>query len=280
MGNNSSTDSPQYFDLRDKVNAEIDQAKSSQEVADVSVYMHDFKTGGQFSVNGDDKYFPASLTKVPLMISYFKRDEAQPGYLNTKVQWDLQQDYNVGQEIKPANTPVAGQSYSVEDLMEMMIESSDNASFHFLISAPGAEDQLKRLYSDVHLYYPFDQVELSDVMTPRDFAVFLRILYNSTYLSSDNSEKVLGLMSKSEFKDGLVAGVPKNIAVAHKFGLNTQLGAVGKVMQRELHDCGIVYGSNNTYILCVMTKSHADLPTVEHVIQQISRTVYQGVNEE
>jgi hypothetical protein len=43
-------------------------------------------------------------------------------------------------------------------------------------------------------------------------------LFNASYLNRENSEKVLNLLTKTDFKDGLVAGVnDKNIAISHKF---------------------------------------------------------------
>lgn len=63
------------------------------------------------------------------------------------------------------------------------------------------------------------------------------------YLSSPR------MLKDSEFRGGLVAGVPSNIMVAHKFGeskLNNE---------KQFHDCGIVYFPKNQYLLCVMSRS-------------------------
>jgi hypothetical protein len=89
------------------------------------------------------------------------------------------------------------------------------------------------------------------------------------------------LLTETKFKQGLVAGVPAGVRVAHKFGLFSVLDpvTVGQVNSRQLHDCGIVYKKNDPYLLCVMTKSNADLPTITGFIKNISETVYSGMED-
>ena len=45
---------------------------------------------------------------------------------------------------------------------------------------------------------------------------------------------------------------------------------------RQLHDCGIIYYPNNTYLLCIMTRGK-DFKQLESVIAGISKTVYEVV---
>ena len=75
------------------------------------------------------------------------------------------------------------------------------------------------------------------------------------------------LLSKAEFNEGLVAGVPQNITVAHKFGernFNNQTF--------QLHDCGVIY-AKRPYLLCIMTKG-PDFKDLSSAIKQISSKVY------
>jgi beta-lactamase class A len=73
----------------------------------------------------------------------------------------------------------------------------------------------------------------------------------------------------------LVAGVPGNIEVAHKFGERTFQGAVN---ERQLHDCGIIYAAEKTYMLCVMTRGN-DFNALSNVIKEISAEVYSYVTQ-
>ena len=87
------------------------------------------------------------------------------------------------------------------------------------------------------------------------------------------SEKALEYLSKSDFKYGLVASLPANIVVAHKFGFWAENGV------RLLHDCGIVYYPNNPYLLCVMT-SAPDKEGYDPTISELSRFIYQEVDRQ
>jgi beta-lactamase class A len=184
-------------------------------------------------------------------------------------------DYNANVAVPPIQAPQYGKEYSQEELIEYMIKYSDNISFQVLLNALGNE-KFNKVFTDLQLFYPDTVVSIDDYITPFQFSLFFRTLYNATYLSTASSEKVLKLLSESDFNDGIVAGVPKGTAVAHKFGVgvvNQQDGTA----QGELHDCGIVYHGTHPYLLCVMTKSSAAIEKVAGVISRISTVTYREV---
>jgi beta-lactamase class A len=99
-----------------------------------------------------------------------------------------------------------------------------------------------------------------------------RILFNASYLTQAASEQALELLTRSEFRAGLVAGVPAGTVVAHKFGERID-GGVAK-----LHDCGIVYHPARPYLLCVMTEGDRFEPLAS-LIAETSRIAYDQVND-
>lgn len=117
----------------------------------------------------------------------------------------------------------------------------------------------------------------SDFMSPRLYSRFYRVLYNSTYLSPSVSEQTLKFLTQKGFPGGLDAGVPDNILVAQKFGERTQNDASGNVVDRQLHDCGIVYYEDYPYFLCVMTKGQ-DFTKLQPIISGISKTVWDYID--
>jgi len=110
-----------------------------------------------------------------------------------------------------------------------------------------------------------------DFITVKGYASLFRILFNASYLSRDNSEKALKMLSGVEFKKGIVAGVPPEIVVSHKYG-ERQLCDIS-----QLHDCGIVYYPNHPYLLCIMTRG-SDYNKLASVIKDISKTIYTDLN--
>ena len=108
----------------------------------------------------------------------------------------------------------------------------------------------------------------TDFISPKTYALFSVALYGSTYLNRFDSEKALELLAQVEYKDGLVAGVSNNVAVAHKFG---EYGTTNDNQNfvREFHDCGVVYYPNHPYLLCIMTKG-SDINSLQRKLKSIN----------
>ncbi len=153
-----------------------------------------------------------------------------------------------------------------------MIIDSDNVAKDLLLDYAD-RDTLYQLFGDL-------DIELPDAKTPDDkyygisvktYSLFFRTLYNSTILNRNDSEKALQLLSKTTFKTGIIAGIPENIAVAHKFGAH-----VSPPIGNELHDCGIIYYPQKPYLLCVMTRGR-DANKLALVITNISKSVFEFI---
>jgi beta-lactamase class A len=173
-------------------------------------------------------------------------------------------------------TITPGKSYTVKELMEEMIINSDNNALQVLYSY--RQNSLTSIFNDMKIPLPSTDVEIAgkDFVTTRDIARFLLVLYNASYLNPKDSEEALEILSKTFFKDGIVAGVPDDVIVSHKFG-ERQIMQPDKNLKIELHDCGIVYHPKNPYILCIMTKGN-NLDSQKKQIQKISKTIYTSVN--
>jgi hypothetical protein len=83
-------------------------------------------------------------------------------------------------------------------------------------------------------------------------------------------------MSEATYNQGLVAGVPKNIAVAQKFGEALDSSNPNSP-EINLSNCGIIYHPTHPYILCVMTKGK-DINALTQTIASISSVVWSQVN--
>ena len=114
------------------------------------------------------------------------------------------------------------------------------------------------------------------MLSAENYASFFRVLFNASYLSRSLSEKALSLLAQSDFKDGLVAGVPPGIKVAHKFGFRIT-GINGEI--KQLHDCGIIYYPRHPYLLCIMT-SGKSYEYLDDAIKELSRVVYQEIGRQ
>jgi beta-lactamase class A len=256
----------------------ISKAQSDAAISVASVYVRLLESGDEFLVNPQERYFPASLRKLPLMMQYFRESESDPAILTTKRKLEASSSANFGATIPPKISPVANKEYSVQELLEMMIRYSDNVSFQVLYTAIG-EERFQKVYEAMQMEYPQDFKALIDHRTPLDYALFFRTLYNATYLSVENSEKALALLADTDYVRGLMRYLPSEIPVAHKFGVAALTDDSGK-QYGELHDCGIVYKPGSPYVICIMTKSYSpQIEQVEEVIARISASVYESISQ-
>jgi beta-lactamase class A len=268
------SNSPELSTVQHSIQKIIDGAKQEGSITEASVYLRDLVNRKEISIDPNATFYPASLKKLPLMMAYYKEAETHPGLLDEQVTITDPNDYNNGTTIKPKEFPVYGKTHTNMELLTFMIEYSDNTSFQVLLKNLGTE-KFNQVYNDLQLHFTDNVASISDYMTPYQFASFFRTLFNATYLDRDSSEAALSLLSNSDYKNGLEAGIPdENIQVAHKFGIGVVTKPDGS-QQGELHDCGIIYNQDHPYLLCVMTKSTSlDVTHVEKTIAAISSTVY------
>ncbi len=258
-----------------KVQDLISSLKSQGKITDLGFYFRDVGTGRWVAINEDTPFYPASLMKVPLMIAYFRQAEADPTILQKKLTYTQKDDLNQSEYTKPTHAITQGQSYTVDELITYMIAYSDNNATR-LLSDNIDQNSFHEVYTDLGIEIPDStKIGFSDYFTTKQYSLFLRILFNSTYLDKDLSEKALEILTKTDFKDGLAAGLPTGSTIAHKFGefigVNPDTSTI-----YELHDCGIIYNPNKPYLLCVMTKGN-NRQALQDTLKSISDLVYSEV---
>lgn len=257
--------------FRQKVKALVEQRISAGMATDISVYFRDLDDGKVFDIDADKGYSPASMGKVPIMMAYLKKAESDPALLTKRITYDGKKDLTLRQYFKPRKTLEAGKSYTIDDLVFRMIAYSDNNAWALLI----ANMDLNYLNSMVaELGADFVEGPSGETLvTVKSYSIFLRVLYNASYLNKEMSEKALEYLSVEEFPVGIVASVPQNITIASKFG-ERQFGANGEM--KLLHNFGIVYHPKQPYLICIMTKGR-DFDQLAAVIRDISKIVYDEI---
>jgi beta-lactamase class A len=173
--------------------------------------------GTLVSARGDAAYHPASTYKLYVAYSLLKRIES--GEMN----WDA--------------TATGGKSIS--QCFDLMIVNSDNTCAEWFGNTIG----WNTITSEVRAL----GLSSTDVgfgtksSTANDETKFLVQLQNCSFLQRAECDRLLGVMKRQVYRSGIPAGV--NVSVADKVGFLDGL----------LHDSGIVYGSNKTYALSIMT---------------------------
>ncbi|HLE40638.1 MAG TPA: serine hydrolase [Nitrospirota bacterium] len=262
-----------------KVRTLVEARLKGNDASAVSVYFRDLNNGNWFGIQENEKFSPASLLKIPVMIAYFKWTETNPLILNKKLPYAGADDVTGDQDMKPVKTLKAGRSYAVDDLIFRMIAYADNAAFG-LLSADLPAERLRKVHKD--LYVDYNPEKSEDYMSLTAYAAFFRVLYNSSYLNREMSEKALSYLSRSSFfKSGIAAAIPPDTDVASKFcerTVRTEDGDdLGEI--KQAHEVGIIYYPNRPYLIGIVTRGN-DFKKMGNVMRAVSRLVYDEVDRQ
>ncbi len=265
---------PEYGELSKRVEKVIDDNVEAGNISKASTFFIDFSSGNWSDTYPNEKYYPSSLGKIPIMMAYYELAQKDPQILGQKITYPMNAtDLNQSQDIPPKHAIARGMTYSIDYLISYMIIDSDNNATDLLYRNIDT-NSLVNIYHELGI--PLEgttTISNLDFVNPQQVSTLFRVLYNSTFLSREYSERALDLMSRSTFTKGIVKGVPEKVVVTHKLGL-VGVAPNGRVSEHELHDCGIVYAPNHPYALCIMTRGSAPISGMEDTISQISKTVY------
>jgi len=262
----------EYLTLKKHINTLILNEQSNGSAKNISVYVKDLTQGQWVGINENAQYYPASLMKAVLMIAYFRELRANPSALNEQLRYTTDIAKTIATLPLEATSSIAvNETFSVEVLLKKMVIDSDNVAMYILLNNI-KPNILSGVYEELGIKSPDANPETYEI-SAKDYSLFFRVLYNSTYLGRKNSERALGILAETNFTDGLRLGVPQNIEIAHKYGVRAATAPDGVPIDPELHDCGIVYAPGRPYFLCVMTRG-ATLTGLKQTIGDISALVY------
>ncbi|MDD5439393.1 MAG: class A beta-lactamase-related serine hydrolase [Candidatus Omnitrophica bacterium] len=201
----------------------------------------------------------ASLVKIPIMCAYFYAAAEHKVDLQQKIQLK-RSDITSGSGILKG-MPI-GTSYTLDNLIRIMVTESDNTASNILINNLGfntLNGYFKKLgLKDTNLSRKMMDFKarkrgVENYSSPRDMALLLQKVYDNKLVSPSVSEKVLRLLAGQKINDRIPRRLPKGTVIAHKTGLE----------QGACHDVGIVFTDRGNFLICALTEhpyQHAYLP--------------------
>ncbi|CAN5858061.1 hypothetical protein BH11BAC4_BH11BAC4_24040 [soil metagenome] len=262
-------ESENLVSVKSQVESLVNSYKLSGAISEASVYIRRLNQGEWISTGENVKYNPGSLLKIPELITFMKMNERSPGLLDKKISYA--KALNLPKQVIYLSKSIeVGKTYSVRELLYYMIAYSDNNATWLLNNIMDAT-VFKKVFTDLGIDNP-DLTQKDIPITAKEFSLFMRVLYNSSYLNIDDSEYCTELLSHSDFNKGMISGLPKEVKVAHKFG------EAGDGVNAHFNESGIIYVNKSPYLLTVMTKGK-DYKLLPSVIADISQKVYQGISQ-
>ena len=260
---------PLLLQIKESILAYIDQKKNEGVIVSASAYIRNLSRHQDVRINPEEVYFPGSLMKIPILITYLKEAEKDPSLLDKQLVFSQQYGNLPVQNIK-VKTIEIGNAYSVRELLEYMIVYSDNNATALLNSNIDFNKIVKVF---AHLQLPLPDLKSAEYgLTLKDYSRFFRVLFNATYLSWEMSEYALELLTRCNYKAGMVKYIDPSVKVAHKFGERNSDGT------QQMHEVGIVYLDDKPYLIGIFTKG-SDIQKLEEVVASISKIVYDGMKE-
>lgn len=240
---------------------------------DVGLVVKDLTTGWEISYNKNKAFPSASLVKIPVMIACFYA--MQEGKFQLADTISLSRDKITGGS-GVIKTMKPGASFTVEELLDLMITRSDNTAANILISMLGfdylnatfqrlglVETNISRRMMDFHLR----EKGVDNFTTASEMAGLLEHLYRKKIINGDVSEMCLAFLKRQQVKDRIPAKLPSEVVIAHKTGLERFV----------CHDVGIVFTVKGDYLICVLTKGEEGSRRAKELISTIALYTYSCV---
>lgn len=258
---------PELVNLRQVVDSYLAGIRQQGVVTVASVYFRRLNDGPWMSLNGNEPFRGASLFKVPLAMACLRKAESDPGLLGRELVYRETVDLNLDQTYRPREPLVKGNAYAVGELVRRLLQDSDNNA-GILLKEVVSDEDYRRMIAAI---FPSRPGVPRDSISVRDYSAAFRVLYNASFLGRDASEMLLSIMSRSSFDQGIVAGVPPEVAVANKFGESSVDTPEGTMA--EFHEFGIIYHPRQPYLLGVMLMGPDQKP-MPGVLRELSAMVY------
>jgi beta-lactamase class A len=229
--------------------------------ATISIYYEFLNTGANIQINNEQRFYPASLVKLPTAMVAMKKVERGEWHLNDMlVLYEEDKDNRYG---KLYEQPT-GTKFTIKKLLESLLIESDNTA-HRMLMRNLSDQELAGLKDDIGLSELFDE---KHEISAKEYSRIFRSLYISSYLNRDSSQQILDWLTQTKFDHTLPSGLPKGTAFAHKIGEDD--------VEQNYLDSGIVYLPNRPYLLSVMIKGH-DQGKAESIMKRVSKAAHDYV---
>lgn len=263
-----------YAGLESDIRKVIERMKKEGRIRRAAVFVRALDDGPTLAIDEYSMFTPASLIKLPVVLTFFRMEEDQPGLLQEELLYEPSTvtHFTALKQVERSGAQLhQGQRYSIQALMRSTLVHSDNLAYYLLLeylnhTAPSGRAWFTRTFQELGVVDPGSVS--AETMSARGYARVLRMLYDASYLDVRESELVLSWLAESQYDRGLAAGVPAKVTVGNKFG--ERVLADGS---KQLHDCGIVFLPGHPYSMCVMTDGD-DFEELRTVIRQISTMTY------
>ena len=239
----------------------------------IAVSFYDLKKKSGFSIDGEKKMLSASTIKLVIMAELMRRVHIGETSLENKITITAQMKTG-GDGILKELDP--GHSFTLKELLTLMIIISDNEATNILIDFLGMESinqmaqtmHLKRAHLGRKMMDSKDkEAGYDNTICAEDIKDILKSIYEGTCIDKESSKMMLDILKQQQQSGRLQLYLPESVVLAHKCG---DLDCLE-------NDGGIFLLPEHPYILVVLTNEMPTNKDGREAIGKISWIVYQGL---
>jgi beta-lactamase class A len=251
--------------------------------ADVAVFFKTLDGKDEWSVRPDDVFHAASTMKIPVLIELFH--QVQQGKVKLDDKLLVKNEFhsivdgspyklNAVDDSEADLYKAEGQTRTPRELCELMITVSSNFATNLIIEKLGVEN----VRATVHALGADGVVVLRGVedgkafkkglnntASARGLAILLEAIAKEKAADAASSQEMIAILKRQKFNEGIPAGVPPGISVAHKTGEITKIH----------HDAAIVF-AKRPYVLVILVRGLADIKLSATLMAEISSDLYRA----
>ena len=259
-------------------------ARLAKSGADVAVYFRTLDGRAQWSVRADDLFHAASTMKIPVMIELFH--QVQEGKVKLTDTLLVKNEFhsivdgspyvlNASDDSEGELYKAEGQKRTLRELCEVMITVSSNLATNLLIEKLGVENiraevlslgadgmDVKRGVEDGKAF----EKGLNNTTTARSLGILLQAIAEGKAVDAASSNEMVAILEWQKFNEGIPAGLPKGIPVAHKTGEITKIH----------HDAAIVF-AKRPFILVILVRGLAEKMDSAALMAEVSKSLYEAI---
>ena len=238
------------------------------------LYVWDLERDYGYGIRPDEKFFTASIIKVPIMVAVYRK--VDEGDLNFSQEIEIkEEDWAAGAGW--LQWEKAGTKQTVGDLLLLMMTQSDNVAANALVRTVGGPEHINEVArsmgaEDTLLYQKVSSERgavpaLDNRSTPRDMAAMMRQIAQGKAASEKSCGYMIDLMHEDKLDWWLDAGLPEDVDAANKAGW----------LYRVYDEVGLVEDDGHRYVIAILTKhGSADVYEGQDLIEALSKTVWES----
>jgi beta-lactamase class A len=242
------------------------------------IFLEDLRTGERLGFAEHQRFYAASLIKVPIMTAVFA--EAYAGRLALTDKLRLRRDDQVGGAgVLQHMTP--GIELTVYDVVTLMIIQSDNTATNMLIDLVGTDviraamsrtEMANSSFYNKLMIVPAEPEGYNEV-TAADMGSHFRYLATGKVISYNSCLHMIDILKRQQHRDRIPCHLPDPegdvIGMLPKWELANKTGTVTNIT----HDAGILYVGGHAVTICALSKD-VDAKAAGDMMGRIGRMVY------